>query len=48
MQPIWAGVHYVTVIAWGWWSPQALAEDGGAIAPDLPDVLALAVGAVLG
>jgi 8-oxo-dGTP pyrophosphatase MutT (NUDIX family) len=35
-----------TVVAWGWWSPEALAADGGAVADDLPDLLAAAVAAV--
>ena len=36
------------VLAWGWWTPSALAADGGAVAEDLPDILALGVEAVLG
>ncbi len=35
-----------TVVAWGWWSPEALASDGGAVAEDLPGLLAAAVAAV--
>jgi 8-oxo-dGTP pyrophosphatase MutT (NUDIX family) len=34
------------VFAWGWWKPDALAAEGGAIADDLPDLMALAVEAV--
>jgi 8-oxo-dGTP pyrophosphatase MutT (NUDIX family) len=34
------------VFAWGWWTPDALAADGGAIADDLPDLMAAAVDAV--
>ena len=37
-----------SVLAWGWWTPSALAADGGAVAEDLPDILALGVEAVLG
>ena len=36
------------MLAWGWWTPSALAADGGAVAEDLPDILALGVEAVLG
>jgi 8-oxo-dGTP pyrophosphatase MutT (NUDIX family) len=34
------------VFAWGWWTPDALAADGDAIADDLPDLMAAAVDAV--
>jgi 8-oxo-dGTP pyrophosphatase MutT (NUDIX family) len=34
------------VFAWGWWTPEALAADGGAIADDLPGLMALAVEAL--
>jgi 8-oxo-dGTP pyrophosphatase MutT (NUDIX family) len=37
-----------SVLAWGWWTPAALAADGGAVAEDLPDILTLGVEAVLG
>ena len=37
-----------TVLAWGWWTPSALAADGGAVENDLPDLLTRAVEAVLG
>ena len=36
------------VVAAGWWTPEALTADGGAIADDLPGLMALAVEAVLG
>lgn len=34
------------VLDHGWWSPEALAADGGAVLPDLPDIMALAVATV--
>ena len=37
-----------TVVAWGWWTPEALAADGGLVADDLPAILAAAVDAVRG
>ena len=36
------------MLAWGWWTPSALAAAGGAVAEDLPDILTLGVEAVLG
>jgi 8-oxo-dGTP pyrophosphatase MutT (NUDIX family) len=36
------------VLAAGWWTPEALEEDGTAVAPDLPDIMRSAVRAVLG
>jgi 8-oxo-dGTP pyrophosphatase MutT (NUDIX family) len=35
-----------TVVASGWWSPEALADDGGAVTDDLPQLMAAAVDAV--
>ena len=35
------------VFASGWWTPQALTADGGAVAEDLPGLMALAVETVL-
>jgi 8-oxo-dGTP pyrophosphatase MutT (NUDIX family) len=37
-----------TVIAWQWWRPGDLAEAGGMVADDLPEIMAAAVSAVLG
>lgn len=34
------------VFAHGWWTPDALAADGTAVLPDLPDIMTLAVEAV--
>ena len=34
------------VVAWGWWSPDALEADGGAVGADLPELMAAAVDAV--
>ncbi len=36
------------VTAWGWWTPSALATEGGMVVDDLPEIMALAVDAVLG
>jgi 8-oxo-dGTP pyrophosphatase MutT (NUDIX family) len=36
------------VLAADWWTPDALAVDGSAVAPDLPDIVRSAVLAVLG
>ncbi len=36
------------VLAADWWTPEALETDGSAVAPDLPDIMRLAVRAVLG
>jgi 8-oxo-dGTP pyrophosphatase MutT (NUDIX family) len=36
------------VLAWGWWTPSALAAAGGMVADDLPVIMAAAVDAVLG
>jgi len=35
-----------TVVAWGWWTPAALAAAGGAVSDDLPEIMAAAVDAV--
>jgi 8-oxo-dGTP pyrophosphatase MutT (NUDIX family) len=31
------------VLAWGWWTPEGLRDDGTAANPDLPDVMRLAL-----
>ena len=37
-----------TVVGWRWWSPAAIAAAGGMVVDDLPEIMAVAVDAVLG
>jgi 8-oxo-dGTP pyrophosphatase MutT (NUDIX family) len=37
-----------TVVAWQWWTPTGLAEAGGMVVDDLPEIMAAAVSAVHG